>query len=103
MGQNRKRKRQKIQQLADSRRGQGKGRMAVKSRDMRTNFLASFLLLVASAAGQSTVEPAGGPKAEGTSFGCARDMLNVAVKISNESEEKNTAFILLFGEPSADT
>jgi len=66
-----------------------------------TKVLASFLLLVGSVAGQSTVELAGGLKAEVTSFGRARDTLNVAVKISNESKEKNTAFILLFGEPSA--
>jgi hypothetical protein len=51
-----------------------------------TNFLASFLLLVASVAGQSMVEMAGGLKAEVTSFGRARDTLNGAVKISNESK-----------------
>lgn len=42
-----------------------------------------------------------GLKAEVTSLGRVRDTLNVAMKISNESKEKDTAFILLFGEPSA--
>jgi hypothetical protein len=40
---------------------------------MPIKFLASFLLLVAAAAGQSTVELAGGLKAKVTSFGRARD------------------------------
>ncbi len=31
----------------------------------------------------------------------ARDTLNIAVKISNESKDRMSAFILLFGEPSA--
>jgi len=31
----------------------------------------------------------------------ARDALNIAVKISNESRDRTSAFILLFGEPSA--
>jgi hypothetical protein len=33
----------------------------------------------------------------------SRDAPNIAVKISNKSKEMNTAFILLFGEPLADT
>jgi len=34
-------------------------------------------------------------------LGRARDTLNVAVKISTESKDRTSAFILLFGEPSA--
>jgi len=57
--ENRKRKRRRIRFVGSPPARAGKGSAAVKSRDMRTNFLASFLLLVASAAGQSTVELAG--------------------------------------------
>jgi hypothetical protein len=62
---------------------------------------APFLLPAASAAGQSTVELAGGLKAEVTSFGRARDTLNVAVRLPARPKDKNTAVILPFGEPSA--
>jgi hypothetical protein len=68
---------------------------------MPTKFLASFLLLVASAAAQNTIDLAGGLKAQVVSMARARDTLNIAVKISNESKDRMSAFILLFGEPSA--
>jgi hypothetical protein len=68
---------------------------------MPTKFLASFLLLVVSAVAQNTIDLAGGLKAQVVSMARARDTLNVAVKISNESKDRMSAFILLFGEPSA--
>ena len=68
---------------------------------MPIKVLASFLLLVASAAAQNTIDLAGGLKAQVVSMARARDTLNIAVKISNESKDRMSAFILLFGEPSA--
>jgi hypothetical protein len=66
---------------------------------MPTKFLSSFLLLVAAAAGENTVELAGGLKAEVVSMDRMHGTLTLAVRISNNS--KDSAFILLFGEPSA--
>src|SRR5580698_9064192 len=66
---------------------------------MPTRILALLLLLVAAAAGQNAVDLAGGLKAEVVSMGRTRGTLTLAVRISNDS--KDTAFILLFGEPSA--
>src|SRR5271166_647445 len=67
---------------------------------MRVNTLASFLLVVAAAAGQApTVELNAGLQARIISLGRDRGYLSVGVKITNSG--KDHAFMLLFGEPSA--
>jgi hypothetical protein len=66
---------------------------------MLPRIFALLPLLVAAAFGQNTLELAGGLKAEVVSMSRMHDTLTLAVRISNDS--KDSASILLFGEPSA--
>jgi hypothetical protein len=68
---------------------------------MLSKLLALPLLLAAAAAGQTTIDLAGGLKAQVIALSRAGEILNVAVKISNESKDRTSAFILLYAKPSA--
>jgi hypothetical protein len=75
---------------------------------MPTKFLAPFLLLAASAAGQNTPIPVelptsqlpGGLKGEITMLAKNKGILSIAVKITNEGGSRGDAMVLMFGPTS---
>lgn len=74
----------------------GQGTTAVKSRDMRTNLLAS------AAFGQDVIlsQLPGGLKGEIIMLAKKNGAVSIAVKITNEAGSRGDAHILMFGTPS---